>query len=180
MIKKNIIGILALIASNTICSADIYKDYHEASKTITKKILNDEDLLSFSKSFRIEDVTSFFENMILASHALNRKDKALLDAALNNFAPLFEKPHLLKNCFNSFCTLFGHRKYAKHLSLAAIRSHAPEINIFIYLCKKMVESTVLNLPANITVIIENYQKDIKFSKEFGLESDYNKQVKALN
>ena len=44
----------------------------------------------------------------------------------------------------------------------------------------MVESTVLNLPANITVIIENYQKDIKFSKEFGLESDYNKQVKALN
>lgn len=180
MIKKNIIGILVLIASNAICSADIYKDYHEASKTITKKILNDEDLLSFSKSFRIEDVMSFFENMILASHALSRKDKVLLDAALNNFAPLFEKPHLLKNCFNSFCTLFGHRKYAKHLSLAAIRSHAPEINIFIYLCKKMVESTVLNLPANITVIIENYQKDIKFSKEFGLESDYNKQVKALN
>lgn len=31
MIKKNIIGILVLIASNAICSADIYKDYHEAS-----------------------------------------------------------------------------------------------------------------------------------------------------
>lgn len=180
MIKKNIIVILGLIASNVICSANVYNDYHEASKTITKKILNNEDLLSFSKSFHVEDITSFFENMILASYALSNKNKILLNATLNNFASLFEKPGLLKDCFNSFCTLFGHRKYAKHLSLAAIRSHFPEINIFIYLCKKMVELTMLNLPANITVIIENYQKDIKLSKEFGLEFDYNKQVKALN
>ena len=180
MIRRNIITLLLSIASNAVSFADVRKDYCEASKFITQKVLEKEDLLAFSKTFCVEDVKSFFENMILASYALSFKDKNLLNISLNNFTPLFGKTTLLKNCFNSFCVLFSHRKYPQHLALASIRSHSNELRIFIHLCKEMMKSCMLsNLPKNITTIIENYQKDIKFSKDFGLETAYDKQIKAL-
>ena len=90
----------------------------------------------------------------------------MLNMAFSNFEMLFADPPLLKECLNSFCILFGHKKYAKHLSLTAIRNHSKEITIFICVCKKMVEWMPLDLSKNVITIIENYEKDIEISKVF--------------
>ena len=178
MFKKKILGFISLLIANTLFSNKVLKKYHEASTIITNQILNNEDLLYFSKDFYIEDVTCFFENIILAAYALTCKDKILLNTTLNNFEPLLDNPFLLKECLDSFYLLFNHKKYTKHLSLTAIHNHLKEITIFICLCKKLSTSAMFYFFENTTAIIENYKNDIGISKILNSESEYNEKLQT--
>ena len=110
---------ILLLTSSIYSSKNVYVSYNEAARSITSKILENTDLSVFSKNLCIENIESFFENIILASYAVTKRNKYLLDTTLNNFIPLFEKPQMLNDCVKSFRKLFKNKKYPHHLSLAA-------------------------------------------------------------
>ena len=78
----------------------------------------------------------------------------------------------------SFCLLFNHKKYTKHLSLTAMYNHLKEITIFICLCKKLSTSAMFYFFENTTAIIENYKNDIGISKILNSESEYNEKLQT--
>ena len=134
-------------------NADYRDDYASATEELNANLCSKDRLHPKT----INNVTSFFYDLILYRYAIKTKDKNLKKQCIIAFRKL-TTPKLVNEIGVAVQYVYGDEKEPEHLSLYALRGFSIEIRIILHLFKNLLNNP--DYDTSLAQIYKNYQNDL--------------------